>query len=85
MHAFITNPDNNVLFHSYFDVEAGDGKHQLSPGLHNHQTLFPKASVRFKELFGLPAGSVPPPAPAPVAPAPSQAGPKDGASIPSAK
>lgn len=32
MHAFITDPDNNVLFHRYFDVNAGDGHHQLSPG-----------------------------------------------------
>ena len=53
MHAFITDPDNNVLFHCYFDVEAGDGWHQLSPGMNNYQTKFPKAAARFKELFGL--------------------------------
>ena len=57
MHAFIANPENNVLFHCYFDVEAGDGGHQLSPGINNHQTQFPKAAARFKELFGLPPAS----------------------------
>ena len=54
MHAFITDPANNVLFHCYFDVNAGDGHHQLSPGVGNKETQFPKAAARFKELFGLP-------------------------------
>lgn len=54
MHAFIADPNNNVFFHTYFDVQAPDGGHQLSPGTGNHQTLFPKAAKRFRELFGLP-------------------------------
>jgi len=53
MHKFITDPANNVLWHCYFDVEAGDGKHQLSPGKDGkHQTLFPKSAAKFLELFG---------------------------------
>lgn len=55
MHAFITSPDNDVLFHCYFDVQAPDGGHQLSPGATNEVTRFPKSAARFKELFGLPA------------------------------
>lgn len=55
MHAFIMNPENNVLFHCYFDVNAPDGGHQLSPGVKNQPTLFPNASKRFRELFALPA------------------------------
>jgi len=56
MHRFITDPANNVVFHCYFDVEAGDGKHQLSPGKDGkngtHTTLFPKSAAKFQELFG---------------------------------
>ena len=56
MHKFITDPMNNVYFQLYFDVNAGDGHHQLSPGLDGkYQTEFPLASARFKELFSLPA------------------------------
>lgn len=54
MHDFITDPENNVAFHCYFDVEAGDGHHQLSPGLGNHQSEFPKSGELFKRLFTLP-------------------------------
>jgi len=54
MHEFITDPENNVLFHCYFDIQAPDGHHQLSPGMNDFQTEFPKAAARFKELFGLP-------------------------------
>lgn len=55
MHAFITDPDNNVFFHCYFDVQAPDGGHQLSPGVDGtEKTRFPKSAARFKELFGLP-------------------------------
>ncbi len=53
MHAFITNPTNRVYFHCYFDVQAGDGHHQLSPGIAgNEVTEFPQSAARFKELFG---------------------------------
>jgi hypothetical protein len=52
MHAFITDPSHHVAFHCYFDVEAPDGAHQLSPGPDGkHQTLFPKSAERFKALF----------------------------------
>jgi hypothetical protein len=45
--------DNHVYFHCYFDVQAGDGHHQLSPGLHGtERTEFPLAAERFKALFG---------------------------------
>jgi hypothetical protein len=53
MHSFIIHPANNVAFHCYFDVEAPDGHHQLSPGPdHHHKTEFPKSAERFKALFG---------------------------------
>jgi len=53
MHAFITDPANNVAWHCYFDVQAPDGKHQLSPGKSGTEKIeFPKAAARFKELFG---------------------------------
>jgi hypothetical protein len=53
MHAFITDPANNVAFHCYFDVQAPDGHHQLSPGKGGDEKIeFPKASERFKALFG---------------------------------
>lgn len=52
MHAFITDSANNVAFHCYFDVQAPDGHHQLSPGKDGNEKLeFPQASARFKELF----------------------------------
>ncbi len=52
MHAFIIDPANSVLFHCYFDVQAGDGHHQLSPGLNgDEKTEFPAATVRFRQLF----------------------------------
>jgi len=53
MHAFIADPANNVAFHCYFDVEAPDGHHQLSPGEDGkHKTEFQKSAETFKELFG---------------------------------
>ena len=53
MHDFIMNRSNRVMWHCYFDVEAGDGKHQLSPGKDGKfQSLFPKSAAKFKELFG---------------------------------
>ena len=53
MHAFITDPSNRVFFHCYFDVQAPDGGHQLSPGLGGTDvTRFPDASAGFKSLFG---------------------------------
>jgi hypothetical protein len=55
MHAFIHNPANNVAFHCYFDYQAPDGHHQLSPGAKGPTTEFPFASAKFLELFGKPA------------------------------
>lgn len=53
MHKFINDPANHVVFHCYFDVQAGDGHHQLSPGIKGQEaTEFPKSAARFKELFG---------------------------------
>jgi hypothetical protein len=55
MHAFIFDPANHVAFHCYFDVQAPDGHHQLSPGLDGaEKTEFPRSAKRFKELFGQP-------------------------------
>lgn len=47
------NPKHRVVFHCYFDVEAGDGAHQLSTGQDGkHKTRFPKSAAKFIELFG---------------------------------
>jgi hypothetical protein len=55
MYKFITDPKNNVILHCYFDVEASDGKHQLSTGEKGtHKTIFPKSAAKFVELFGGP-------------------------------
>lgn len=59
MYEFITdNP--HVIFNCYFDVNAGDGAHQLSPGLNsrnNPVTLyFPESAEVFRTLFGCRAG-----------------------------
>lgn len=52
IHAFISDPANGVYFHCYFDVQAGDGGHQLSPGINGTDaTRFPLAAARFKALF----------------------------------
>jgi hypothetical protein len=57
MHAFIADRANRVFFHCYFDVQASDGGHQLSPGLHGTDvTRFPQASARFRSLFGVATG-----------------------------
>lgn len=44
---FITNPANNVAWAVYFDVNAPDGAHQLSP----NSTQFPLSTAKFLELF----------------------------------
>lgn len=58
MHDFVSNPQHNVAFHCYFDVNAGtDHIHQLSSGLGEsgqpEETKFPKAAMLFKKLFTL--------------------------------
>jgi hypothetical protein len=56
MHAFITEPKNNVAFHCYFDINESDHGHQISPGIpgtgKKEGTEFPKAAARFRALFG---------------------------------
>jgi hypothetical protein len=53
MHSFIKDPANNVAFHCYFDVNAPDGHHQLSPGkTGDERASFPKSSAIFRTLFG---------------------------------
>lgn len=52
MHQFIADPANALYFHCYFDVQTGDGHHQLSTGVTENEVIeFPKASARFHELF----------------------------------
>jgi hypothetical protein len=48
----IANPVNNVEFHLYFDVSAGDGDHCLYRGENRAQTRFPRAAAKYRELFG---------------------------------
>jgi hypothetical protein len=53
MHRFITDPANNVYFHCYFNVNAPDGGHQLTPK-NGVETQFPNAAKCFHELFSRP-------------------------------
>lgn len=53
MYDFIQDPANNVYYHSYFDIPAGDGHHQLTQLPGESATEFPNAAKRFRELFGL--------------------------------
>jgi hypothetical protein len=53
MQKFINDPANRVYFHCYFDVQAGDGHHQLSTGISGEDKQeFPLSSAKFLELFG---------------------------------
>ena len=62
MSRFILDPANHVAFHCYFDVWAGDGNHQLSPGIDGKEvTRFPKSAAKFREFFA--AGARPAAAP----------------------
>jgi hypothetical protein len=52
MHDFIVDPANRVAFYCYFDVQASDGGHQLSPGKSGDEpTSFPNSAARFRALF----------------------------------
>jgi hypothetical protein len=55
MLAFIFDPANNVGYHSYFDVQAADGHHQLSSadsaGGNTFKTEFPNAAALFKSYY----------------------------------
>ncbi len=53
-HRFINDPTNRFFLHGCFDVQAGDGHHQLSPGLSGTGTNeFPRSAEKFKELLGV--------------------------------
>lgn len=53
MYDFIHEPSNNVYYHSYFDVQAGDGHHQLTQLPNGTATQFPTAAALFRTLFGM--------------------------------
>ena len=59
MHDFIMNPLNNVAWHVYFDVNATDGKHQVSPVPASYVSAYPQASALFKNLFSTVATPTP--------------------------
>ncbi|MDB4975160.1 MAG: beta-mannanase [Myxococcaceae bacterium] len=61
MYNYVSDPNNLVVYHTYFDVNMPDGQHQLSDVgakaangtvAHNYQTLFPAAAAKYKQLFG---------------------------------
>jgi len=54
MYNFIQDPANNVAWHMYFDVNAGDGGHQLTQLPGGGATAFPNAAALFRQLFGVP-------------------------------
>jgi hypothetical protein len=54
MFFWLTDPANGVAWASYFDVNVdAETQHQLQPRW-GGGTVFPKASARFRELFGRP-------------------------------
>ncbi|SDU19234.1 Glycosyl hydrolase family 26 [Verrucomicrobium sp. GAS474] len=53
MYNLIQDPANNVYFHCYFDVQAGDGHHQVSPQP-GFTTEFPIAAALLRNLFSSP-------------------------------
>jgi hypothetical protein len=54
MAEYIIDPTNHVYFHSYFDVQAGDGHHQISPGVKGtEKTEFPLSAALFRKLIGM--------------------------------
>jgi hypothetical protein len=91
MYKFINDPANNVGWHSYFDVQAPDGGHMLSPKEDGTVvTKFPNSAAKFHELFSLPASATAPAAaptdatnPTPVAASPPP-GPTTDAAPPAA-
>ena len=54
MYNYIQDPANNVAFHVYFDVWAGDGNHQLSQSPSEGPTNFPNSAALFEQLFAAP-------------------------------
>jgi hypothetical protein len=53
MYEYIHEPDNNVHYHSYFDVQAGDGHHQLTQLPNGGPTEFPQAAAMFRQMFAV--------------------------------
>lgn len=52
MYTWMTDPDHRVAWAAYFDVNADvNAYHQLQPDW-QEGTVFPRASQRFRELFG---------------------------------
>jgi hypothetical protein len=49
MHDFMANSANRVVFQAYFDVNASDGAHELSPA--DGQTAFPSSASLFRQIF----------------------------------
>jgi len=54
MYNFIQDPANNVAFHVYFDIHAGDGDHQLCSYSTTDVSAFPNSAALFRKLFGMP-------------------------------
>jgi hypothetical protein len=56
MHAFVNDPQNRVFYQAYFDIDWGDGAHQISnvgdSVDQTHTTRFPAAAAKYRELFG---------------------------------
>jgi hypothetical protein len=56
MFDFIQDPANAIVYHSYFDVSAGDIDARLTDAVSNDSpsgaTRFPNAAVLYKQLFG---------------------------------
>jgi len=51
MYNLIQDPENGIFFHVYFDVQAGDGHHQVTPQ-NGFVTEFPNAAALLRRLFG---------------------------------
>jgi hypothetical protein len=56
MHEFIHDPANNVAFHAYFNVSAGDVDGRLTDAVRGDHpggaTRFPESAALFRQLFG---------------------------------
>lgn len=52
MYDIISNPANNVAFHSYFDVEAGDGYHGLSTPITSFESLDATRDNNYRRNLG---------------------------------
>lgn len=53
MYEFIHEPANNVHYHSYFDIQAPDGHHQLTQLPNGAPSEFPQGAALFRQLFGV--------------------------------